>query len=107
MQIYDAPAVLSGMDAQRFIGIDRDRVFYFAQQRQVVQRIAVKRAIGEALQRPAMSGEPVFQPYDLAFAKAWHIRHAAGKLTVLVFWLGGDQVLNAELAGDRRSNETV
>ena len=83
MQLDDPPAVPFGMRAQRGIWVRCDRMFHPAQQRQVVQRIAVERAVGEAVEVPATLGQPVVQPGDLSLAEARHIGDVSGEFKLI------------------------
>ena len=73
-------------------------------QRQIVVRIAVEPAVPQCL---PLFLHPAFQPRHLAFAVAWRARDPAGEAPVVLLRLGGDQVRNIELLGDRRGDEAV
>ncbi len=51
--------------------------------------------------------EELFQPGDLAFAKARRTGDFAGEMAVDRFGVGGDQMGDAEFARDRRGDEAV
>ena len=106
-QADDRPAVLAGMAFERRIRVNRHRIADLAQQRQVVERIAVEPAAAEAVPVVAEAGQPGFHPCDLALAEAGDARHAAGERAARPLRLGSDQVGDAELAGDGRGDEAV
>ena len=70
-------------------------------------RIAVKPALRERLQRLPACREPLLDARDLAVAKARRAGDLAGEFPSEVRGFGRDQVVDAELARDRRGHETV
>src|SRR4029453_6987107 len=73
----------------------------------VVLRIAVEPALAKVAELAAARVEPRGEPLDLPFAHVWDPDHTAGELTVDDLGLSGDQVLEAQLAGDRGGEETA
>src|SRR5688572_14287075 len=80
---------------------------YPLEQRKVVDRVAVKPRLLERPKVAALGLEPRFESLHLAFTKTRDVRDLARELAVARFRLGGDQVLDAELARDGRGNEAV
>ena len=70
-------------------------------------RVAVAGAFRKVLQGPAQAREPLVDALHLAAAKTGNAGHAAGEAPPLRFGLGGDEVRNAELAGNGRGHEAV
>src|SRR5712671_7456588 len=77
------------------------------EQGQVVVGVAVAEALREISHPLTEPGEPIAQSADFALAKAGDAGDSAGIAAVLLLRLGGDQVLNAEFARDRGSDEAV
>ena len=76
-------------------------------QRQVVERIAVKKGFLEVDKVPIEPGEPVVDPNDFAMLEARRARDLAGVATGNVFGIRGDEVRHAERARNRRGDEAV
>src|SRR5688572_15210774 len=77
------------------------------EQRQIIVRIAVEPRLAERRARPALCREPRVQPLYLAFLEARDAGDAAGELATVLLGIGRDEMGHAELARDRRCDETV
>lgn len=106
-QADDRPAAFARVALEGRIGVHRHRVGDLGQQRQVVERIAVEPAAREAMPVVTEAAEPGLDAGDLAFAEAGDAADAAGEPAIRLLRLGGDQVGDAEHAGDRRGDEAV
>src|SRR5574340_869257 len=106
-QRNDGPAEGARARVQRGIGIDRDRVADTGQQRQVVERIAVKPAALEAAPVQAQLLQPRLDARDLAFAEGGYAARLAGELPVALCRDGRHQVRDTEFARDGRGDETI
>src|SRR5262245_31358129 len=84
-----APALRLG--GQLLVGVDRHRAADLLEQRQVVVRVAVEDALGEAREALAAAGEPFVEAAHLALAEAGRAGDAAGEAPAARLGLGGDQ----------------
>ena len=109
----DRRATAHGHDAfqclclQALIGIDDDRPADHAQQRQVVDRVAVERRVVQAVSGSASVGEPGLQTRHLAVAHVEDAGVAAGETAVRHVELGRDQVGDGKQVGDRLGQEAI
>lgn len=99
------------MGAERGVGVGRDRIGDFLEQRDVVVRIAVEIAVLEVGPGLTQRGQPRLDAHDLAFAVARRAhatpRERRMRLAVDGFDFAGDQHVYAEGIGDRARDELV
>src|SRR5262249_7826200 len=107
LETHDGPAARERLAPQDLVGVDGDRIRDALEQRQIVARIAVEPACPEGSKVQRVLAEPFEQALDLALAEARRPVGPSRKSSVLDLELGREQVVQAELARDRRRDERV
>ena len=97
--MHDLPAVRTRVRVQRRVRIDRHRMGHPAEQRQIVQRVAVEGGAAEAAEIQPQLFQPAFDAFDLALAEGRRAARLAGEFAVLLRGNGGDQMLDASVRG--------
>src|SRR4051812_43083892 len=93
---YPLPAAARSLARQGLVGVHRHRARHTLEQRQVVMRVAVARALAEIGETAPEAGEPIVQPAHLAVAERRQPGDPPGKATVALLRFGGNKVLDAE-----------